>query len=105
MLFTLSAAVAVGATGSATAASAEGGPLSHAAPASRVECRASDDGAHAQGATTHGTGTLEGNVAEGPVGANLTQCGGTNSLVVPPASGVLFLQPALQNMAQKLRGA
>ncbi|WP_320777295.1 hypothetical protein [Streptomyces sp. CRN 30] len=102
-LFTLSAAVAVSAIGGATTASA-GGALPDTPPAAGAGCRGSDEGARAGGATTHGTGTLHGNATEGPVGGSLNQCGGTSSLVAPPAVGALFLGPALQNLAQKMRG-
>jgi hypothetical protein len=60
------------------APAAAGGIGDFLSPAFGVSCANLNNGARAAGATTHGTGAADGNLAGLPVGSALNQCGGAD---------------------------
>jgi hypothetical protein len=72
------ATVALGGTLTAAAPAAAGGIGDFLSPAFGVSCTNLNNGARADGATTHGTGAADGNLAGLPVGSALNQCGGAD---------------------------
>lgn len=63
--------------GFAAAPAAAGGLLPIASPAFGTSC-ANHGGPHASGATTHGTGTANGNLAGLPISDPVNHCGGAD---------------------------
>ncbi|MEV5318255.1 hypothetical protein AB0K92_11460 [Streptomyces sp. NPDC052687] len=91
------------ATATALTAASLGTALAGAAPASAggigdflspafgTSCANHHTGAHARGATTHGTGTADGNLAGLPVGSALNQCGGADAPLSSHDRGVCVI--------------
>jgi hypothetical protein len=71
------------ALGAAPSASA-GGIGDVLSPAFGTNCANHNTGAHADGLTRHGTGTVGGNLAGLPLGSALNQCGGADLPLVDP---------------------
>lgn len=74
----VSAAVAAAALGTATPAAA-GGVGDFLSPAFGTMCDNLNNGAHAIGSTTSGTGTAGGTLAGLPIGNPVNQCGGADA--------------------------
>ncbi|MEV8535815.1 hypothetical protein [Streptomyces sp. NPDC051211] len=87
---TLSLATATLGGALATAAPASAGGIGDfLSPAFGVSCANLNNRAHANGATMHGTGAADGNLASLPVGNALNQCGGADLLPQKPKLPVL----------------
>ncbi|MEV5358648.1 hypothetical protein [Streptomyces sp. NPDC052693] len=87
---TLTALAAATTLASAPSASA-GGIGDFLSPAFGTNCT-NHHGARAEGTTTHGTGTANGNLAGLPLGGALNQCGGAD--LVDPAAHFVVLGPS-----------
>jgi hypothetical protein len=99
VLSALTAAVGAG-VGLAAPASA-GGIGGFLSPAFGTLCATHDTGAHADGLTRQGTGTVGGNRAGVPIGSALNQCGGADApaLVQDGAEESLgFLQDSVRGL-------
>ncbi|MFI7388505.1 hypothetical protein [Streptomyces sp. NPDC049813] len=82
--FGVSSTAAVLATGLAGAPQASAGGIGDfLSPAFGTSCANLDNGARAQGSTSHGTGSAGGNLLGLPVGSALNQCGGADLLPAP----------------------
>ncbi len=94
-LTAVSAGVALTAATPATA----GGVGDFLSPAFGTSCANLLTGARAEGATTHGTGAADGNVAGLPVGSALNQCGGADA---PAAAEDAIEDIAVQDSVKNL---
>ncbi|MFI8194282.1 hypothetical protein ACIF8T_37080 [Streptomyces sp. NPDC085946] len=67
-----------------TTPASAGGVGDFLSPAFGTSCANHHTGAHATGATTHGTGAADGNLAGLPLGSALNQCGGADAPLPSP---------------------
>ncbi|MGI5484806.1 hypothetical protein [Streptomyces lavendofoliae] len=75
--------VALGAVLASAAPASAGGIGDVLSPAFGTMCGNLNNGARANGSTTHGTGTAGGNLAGLPIGSALNQCGGADAPGLP----------------------
>ncbi|MGZ3097050.1 hypothetical protein [Streptomyces sp. H72] len=75
-------------TGLAAAPASAGGIGDFLSPAFGTSCANHRTGGYATGSTTHGTGTVNGNLAGLPLGSALNQCGGADAPLTSQACGV-----------------
>jgi hypothetical protein len=74
----LTAVAALGTAAAAAAPASAGGIGDFLSPAFGTFCGNHNTGARMAGATTHGTGAANGNIAGLPIGSALNQCGGAD---------------------------
>ncbi|MEG8277528.1 hypothetical protein [Streptomyces sp. AHA2] len=77
-----------------------GGILPIGSPAFGTSCANHHTGAHANGATTTGTGAANGNLAGLPLGSPLNQCGGADEAA---DAGGKATVAAIQALAKRMR--